>query len=45
MICSSCRDAGSLNRSGYYEQAQEFHDKCEFKDCFCQHFVGEYHYR
>lgn len=47
MICQTCQVAGDLNQSGDYRQAAFMHNLCEYKGggCFCQHAVGEYHFR
>jgi hypothetical protein len=40
MICQNCLKAGEENAVAHYKRANNWHDKCDFKGCVCQHKTG-----
>ena len=40
MICQNCLKGGEENTLAHYKRATNWHDKCDFKGCVCQHKIG-----
>ena len=43
MICQNCLKGGEENTLAHYKRATNWHDKCDFKGCVCQHKTGPGH--
>ena len=40
MICLNCLKAGEENKASHFKRAANWHDKCDYKGCVCQHKTG-----
>ena len=45
MICLNCLKAGQENKASHFKRAANWHDKCDYKGCVCQHKTGTGHTR
>ena len=43
MICQNCLKGGEENTLSHYKRATNWHDKCDYKGCVCQHKTGPGH--
>ena len=40
IICLNCTKGGQENGAGHLKRASNWHDKCQERDCVCQHKIG-----